>query len=201
MQTTASTSKWSLRFTAQNKRLILPGWSQNHPFIRLNIKPRHLETFENLYRQHYHSLHRLAQKMLCHDAAKDIVQDVFIEFYQKTQKGKKVNYPKSFLYRSILNKCIDEQRKTKKFAGNEIPAGTTDGNQIYEKQEARKLINKCLCALGTRDRELAVLYSEGLSYKEMAEITGIPLSSVGKTLSRTLKKLEKELKSKGYEMF
>jgi RNA polymerase sigma-70 factor, ECF subfamily len=158
-----------------------------------------LETFENLYKKHYQSLHRLAQKMFCHDAANDIVQDVFIDFYQKTQNGKKVEYPKSFLYRSTLNKCIDEQRK-KKFACNEIPAGTTDGNKTYENQEARKLISQGLEALSIRDRELAVLYSEGLSYKEIAEVTGIAFSSVGKTLSRTLKKLEKELKSIGYEM-
>ena len=160
-----------------------------------------METFENLYKEHYQSLHRLAQKMLSYDAANDIVQDVFVDFFKKTQKEKKVDYPKSFLYRSTLNKCIDEQRKRKKFAGNEIPAGTTDGNKNYEKQETRKLINQGLEALSIRDRELAVLYSEGLSYKEIAEITGIAISSVGKTLSRTLKKLEKELKTIGYEMY
>lgn len=181
-------------------RFLLRIRSQNHPFIRLIIKPIHLETFENLYKQHYVSLHRLAQKMLCYDEANDVVQDVFVDFYQKIQKGKKVEYPKSFLYRSTLNKCIDEQRKRKKFACNEISAGTTDGNKYFEAQEARKLISQGLEALNIRDRELAVLYSEGLSYKEIAEVTGIAFSSVGKTLSRTLKKLEKELKSIGYEM-
>ncbi len=47
---------------------------------------------------------------------------------------------------------------------------------------------------------LAVLYSEGLSYKELAQATGINLSSVGKMLSRTLKKLGEELKDQGYEL-
>jgi len=139
--------------------------------------------------------------MLCYDAANDVVQDVFVDFYKKIQNGNKVEYPKSFLYRSTLNKCIDEQRKRKKFASNEIPAGTTDGNKFFEIQEARKLISQGMKALSIRDRELAVLYSEGLSYKEIAEITGIAFASVGKTLSRTLKKLEKELRAIGYEMY
>jgi RNA polymerase sigma factor (sigma-70 family) len=100
-----------------------------------------------------------------------------------------------------LNKCIDEQRKIKKFAGNEIPAGTTDGNKITKIRKPENLISQGLEALSIRDRELAVLYSEGLSYKEISEVTGIAFSSVGKTLSRTLKKLEKELKAIGYEMY
>jgi len=40
-----------------------------------------------------------------------------MDYYQKTKKGSKVEFPKSFLYRSTLNKCIDEQRKKKKVAG------------------------------------------------------------------------------------
>jgi RNA polymerase sigma-70 factor, ECF subfamily len=159
-----------------------------------------LENFEQFYKQNYQSLHRIAQKMLCHDAANDIVQDVFIDFYEKTKKGKSVEYPKSYLYRSTLNKCIDEQRKKKKFAGNHIPEGIQDSNHDYEMRETRECIGNCLAKLGIRDRELTALYSEGLSYKEISEVTEIPFSSIGKTLSRALKKLEKELKIKGYEL-
>jgi RNA polymerase sigma-70 factor, ECF subfamily len=161
----------------------------------------HLETIENLYKQHFNSLHRLAQKMHCHDVANDIVQDVFTDYYQKTQMGKEIKYPKSFLYRSSLNKCIDEFRKSRKFANIEPPENTEDGRQNYEKKEERTLVSQSMVMLNNRDRELAVLYSEGLSYKEISEITGIPFASVGKTLARALTKLEKELKTNGYEMY
>jgi RNA polymerase sigma-70 factor, ECF subfamily len=159
-----------------------------------------LETFEHLYKQNYPTLHRIAQKMLCHDTANDIVQDVFIDFYEKLQNGGIVSYPKSYLYRSTLNKCIDHQRKNKKFAGDTIPEGIQNSLQDYEKQETRQCIGKCLARLDTKDREITVLYSEGLSYKEISEATEIPFNSIGKTLSRALKKLEKELKIKGYEL-
>jgi len=54
----------------------------------------------------------------------------------------------------------------------------------------------------TKDESvLAILYSEGCSYKEIAEITGIRLTSVGKTLSRTLMKLGNELKKMKYELY
>ena len=159
-----------------------------------------MESFEDLYREYYKSLHRIAQKMLCHDAANDIVQDVFVDLYQKTRNGKKIEFPKSYLYRGTLNKCIDQQRKNRRFTGNEIPESIQNSHQEYEKQEARKCIGNCLEAMSLRDRELMVLYSEGLSYKELSEITQIPFASIGKTVSRALKKLEKELKLKGYEL-
>lgn len=159
-----------------------------------------MKTFEHLYKQHYPGLHRTAQKMLCHDTANDIVQDVFMDFYQKTRNGVKFEFPKSYLYRSTLNKCIDEQRKNRKFAGNQIPEGIQDSHHEYEKQETKNCIGNCLAELSLKDREITVLYSEGLSYKEISEVTEIPFSSIGKTLSRALKKLEKELKIKGYEL-
>lgn len=139
--------------------------------------------------------------MLCYDAANDIVQQVLIDYYQRTQVGRTVKYPVSFLCRCVLNKCIDEQRKSKKFAENAIPEKIIDGNQQYDTQEAQQLIGKCLSKLSTRDKKLMVLYSEGFAYKEMAEIAEIPFASVGKTLSRALEKLETELKANGYEMF
>ncbi len=89
----------------------------------------HLETFETLYKQHYQGLHRIAQKMLCHDTANDIVQDVFVDYYQKTINGTKVEFPKSYLCRSTLNKCIVAQRKSKKFAGNQMSGEKTDDDQ------------------------------------------------------------------------
>jgi DNA-directed RNA polymerase specialized sigma24 family protein len=82
--------------------------------------------------------------MLCHDVANDIVQDVFIDFFQKTKNGVRVAFPKSYLYRSTLNKCIDEQRKNRKFAGNQIPEGIQDSHHDYEKRETRECIGNCL---------------------------------------------------------
>ncbi|MDR4988936.1 MAG: RNA polymerase sigma factor [Bacteroidales bacterium] len=160
----------------------------------------HLETFDKLYKQHYHELHRIAQKMLCYDTANDIVQDVFMDYYQKTKNGNTIEFPKSFLYRCTLNKCIDVQRKNKRFAGNHIPEETPDYKDDFEKHEARDCIRNCLAALDIKDRELVVLYTEGLSYKEMAEVTQIRFNSIGKTLSRALKKLEKEINIQGYEL-
>lgn len=51
------------------------------------------------------------------------------------------------------------------------------------------------------ERALLLLYCEDFSYKEIAESTGIRFTSVGKTLARTLAKMEKILKQQDYEMY
>ncbi|MDO5341408.1 MAG: sigma factor-like helix-turn-helix DNA-binding protein [Bacteroidia bacterium] len=48
--------------------------------------------------------------------------------------------------------------------------------------------------LDTKEKSVIVLYSEGYSYKEMAEITGIKFTSIGKTLERIIDKLKKQAK-------
>ncbi len=73
-------------------------------------------------------------------------------------------------------------------------------NALLEVAETKTAIYEALDKLKHNEKILAILYSEGFSYKEMAEISGIKMSSIGTTLSRTLKKLKKELTSLGHEL-
>jgi len=70
-----------------------------------------------------------------------------------------------------------------------------------EARELNEIILIAFSKLKPEEKLLATVYSEGLSYKEISEVTGIKFSSVGKTLSRTLKKMEIELKKQKYELY
>lgn len=160
-----------------------------------------MKAFSEIYQSNYTTLYRTAQKMMGNGYdVKDIVQEVFVDFFEKTKNGVQINYPGSWLYRVTLNKCMDVLRKDNKYVDAEPSADTADESNTLEARETKALMAGCLSELKPHERALCVLYSEGLSYKEMAEITGIPFASVGKSLSRTLCKLEKSLKEKGYEM-
>ena len=69
------------------------------------------------------------------------------------------------------------------------------------KEQRITMVHAALSVLNPHERALMVLYSEGMSYKEIAESSGMRFSSVGKTLSRTLEKLENELKKQKYELY
>lgn len=162
-----------------------------------------MSTFDEIYNRNYHKMFRVARKMTgSSDDASDIVQDVFLCFYNKYCNGNSILYPDSWLYKAVTNRCVDALRHNKKYQHSDLLNEIKVVDEIAEKNEQDfAALNKALSKLKTREKALVVLYSEGLSYKEMADSTGINYLSVGKTLSRTLEKLEKELKNTGYEMY
>jgi RNA polymerase sigma-70 factor (ECF subfamily) len=58
--------------------------------------------------------------------------------------------------------------------------------------EASDILN-AIAHLNEKEQTLVILYSEGYSYKEIAEMTGRNLPSIGKTLSRIMDKIKKHL--------
>lgn len=159
-----------------------------------------MEHFKDTYQENYHRLHRLAGKMTCDEAAAhDIVQDVFVGYYHQTTRGSTIMFPLRWLMRATINKCIDFNRYRQKHRDVEILSA-----QKVEEQSASadsELLKLALSRLKKAERTLLTLYSEGYSYREISEYTGIRFSSVGKSLSRALTKLKETLKSLGYEMY
>ena len=144
---------------------------------------------------------RVARKMVYDaDVVSDIVQEVFIYFFDKVNRGETVHYPKSWLYRATYNKCVDYWREKKRFENIDL-IETSRIEEDDNNSAAKAALNQVLDKLKPDERFLVVLYSEGLSYKEMAEVTEIKFTSVGKTLSRILKKIEIELKCQCDELY
>ena len=166
--------------------------SQNGTLNRLMIvKVRKMDPeFEKTYRDHYPKLYRIATKMLQDpEGAKDVVQDVFTAYYFAMSNEKVIRDTKNWLVRSTINKGIDYKRKTARTVTMEKPMCET-GEQPLD--EASDILN-AITHLNEKEQTLVVLYSEGYSYKEIAEMTGRNLPSIGKTLSRIMDKLKKHL--------
>ena len=81
----------------------------------------------------------------------------------------------------------------------EVPNG--DLHEEYAKNEKQSIVLEMLDKLTKKDREILLLYHNGFSYAEMAEILGINPNSVGKTLVRAIEKLKIILKTQYHEMF
>lgn len=170
--------------------------------LSLIVKKYRLKQFDKIYVENYRLIFNVVQKMVpnCDDTA-DIVQEVFIKLYQNLEKGACIEYPRSWLYKVTVNKCIDFEKKRQKHQKIESASHLKDEDNLLEINEKQTIIKLALSRLNKDESVLAILYSEGLSYKEIAEITGIRFTSVGKTLSRTLTKLGNELKKLQYELY
>ena len=126
------------------------------------------------------------------DAARDVVHDVFMAYYFVLNDKKVIKDSKTWLIRCTINKGVDFLRKTKKTV--------SDGNIVKENNAIQSIdnqldlisISNLISKLDAKDQSLVVLYSEGYSYKEIADITNMNFNSVGKTLSRILEKLRRD---------
>lgn len=161
-----------------------------------------MEQFDKIYNENYRLIFNVVQKIVSNgDDASDLVQEVFINLYQNLEKGTTIEYPRSWLYKVTVNKCIDFTKKQQKYEKIESAIYLKDEDNSLEINEKQAIVRFALSKLKKDESVLAILYSEGLSYKEIAEITGIRFTSVGQTIARTLAKLGNELKKLQYELY
>ena len=147
--------------------------------------------FEKTYRNFYPKLFRIAAKLLQDsEGAKDVVQDVFTSYFHVVQDKKTINDLEKWLVRSTINKGVDYKRKNARLVVLEDMQ--MDENIVENQNDASEILN-VVERLGKKEKTMVVLYSEGYSYKEIAEITGRKFNSVGKTLSRIMEKIKKQL--------
>lgn len=144
----------------------------------------------------------VAQKMVYDkDVVSDIVQEVFVYYYQKLESGHEILNLKNWLLRATINKSIDQLNRRKKYVKLDAVYHSEEEGTGNDENDKKLLVDMALSALKPKERGLAVLYSEGFSYKEISQMTGISYTSVGKTLSRTLEKLKGNLIKLNYEMY
>ena len=147
--------------------------------------------FEKTYRNYYPKLFRIAAKLLQDsEGAKDVVQDVFTSYFHVVQDKKTINNLEKWLVRSTINKGVDYKRKNARLVVLEDMQ--TNENIVENQNDASEILN-VVERLDKKEKTMVVLYSEGYSYKEIAEITGRNFNSVGKTLSRIMEKIKKQL--------
>lgn len=161
-----------------------------------------MDQFDNIYQDNYRLIYNVVCKMVSDkEDASDLVQEVFINLYQSIERRIVIEHPRSWLYKVTVNKCIDYTKKRHKHEKLELCSQLKDEDNPLDSHEQQTIVRLALSRLTKEESALALLYSEGLSYKEIAEITGIRFTSVGKTLSRTLTKLANELKKLKYELY
>jgi len=157
--------------------------------------------FESTYKENYPKMFCMASKMVGdEDVAGDIVQDVFAYYFEKLQGGYVIRLPQNWLVRATVNKSIDYLNQRKKRTSLSDVDNLTAEVETFEIQQPDVILRQAIAELKPMEMKLIALYSEGYSYKEIAQIAEIKFSSVGKTLSRILDKLKGILKKMDYEM-
>jgi len=157
--------------------------------------------FDSLFRTYYQYLCNYAFQILKEiEASEEVVQEVFVNVWEKRDSLDIHTSPKSYLFRSVHNRClnqikhIDVREKYKTHNERILKHAETESSIDAEKNELAVLIQKSVDELPTeRKRIFQLSRNKGLKNKEIAEQLGISIKTVENQMGKALKYLRLQL--------
>ncbi|UCC72230.1 MAG: RNA polymerase sigma factor [Gemmatimonadota bacterium] len=152
-----------------------------------------------VYREHYRSLVRFLYRRIGDQArAEDLAQEAFVRALEH-----KPDKPRAWLFTVAANLARDEGRRasvrrrhlTLIKAEAEARPPEPGPEVALERRETVRRVRAALERLADRDREALLLWEEGFSYDEIAEVLGLSRGSIGTTLARARTRLAAALDS------
>jgi RNA polymerase sigma-70 factor (ECF subfamily) len=132
---------------------------------------------------------------LSSDEAQDVVQDAFLSLHRHLASGGAQDNIRGWVFRVAHNQARNRQGSYHRRFGEpltlEIDARldeTTPERIVLENEKLRRL-GEAIGLLTDSERECLLLRAEGLRYREIGGVLGIPTSTVGDTIERAIKKL------------
>lgn len=167
-------------------------------------------SFEDIYELHADKILNLAWRMTAdEEVARDLTQEIFIKIYQNLDRfeGRSsvstwihriaVNHIYNHLKRERRRRWVDLLDSTVKEAIREGEAGVAGppaAGRLLEQAQRAEAVWRAVASLPPKYRVPIILYHyEEMSYKEIAETTGLSMSAVETRIHRGRKKLVKLL--------
>ncbi len=156
--------------------------------------------FEQLVLPHLDSAVNLARWLLRHRAdAEDVAQDAMLRAYRFFDQFRGSD-ARAWLLQIVRNSCYTWLEKNRplelmtEFDEELHVRPSANPESLAAQADERERLMRALESLPPRSREVLVLRElEDCSYKEIAEITGIPMGTVMSTLSRARERLQRTL--------
>jgi RNA polymerase sigma-70 factor (ECF subfamily) len=165
----------------------------NLPLPRMATDPCEATT---LYQELRKPLLRyLAGLGLSVDEAQDIVQEAFLSLHKHLAGGGSQQNIRSWLFRVAHNRARNHQQSYSQRMREPLDAvfdaASSDATpeQMALEGERFRRMDKAVRALAAQERECLMLRAEGLRYREIGEVLGIPTSTVADLVDRAIKKL------------
>lgn len=170
-------------------------------FLYEEMKKGKIYAFDFFFNYYYPGLCVYVQKIITlpDQEARDLVQDVFVKFWNDRENSTIRFSIRSYLFTSVKNRCIDHLRKKERnIKVQEITNEEAFTDELFESfvfSELEALFNKSLEKLPDRCREVFELSRfQGLKNREIAVKLGISEKTVENQMTKALHILKTELK-------
>ena len=141
--------------------------------------------------------HRSRIQRLCYgylnsaSESEDLFQEIMTNVWNSLPKFRGDSQPGTWLYRIAVNTALMHRRRFRPTEELIDIADHSRGPQHdLEQQERLAALYRAIATLGDQDRLIITLLLEGLSYREIAEITGIMVNYVGVKITRIKQAIE-----------
>lgn len=157
------------------------------------------KALEHLFTTYYNTLFRSGIKWsLDSTLTEEAIQAVFLDIWQyRHTLGEVLSfeaYLKSNLKRRLMKAMASEAKKiNESLDEHHLPTTSYEEILVLQEEDAsrRKQLALAMNELSARQKQIVMLkYFEELSYKEIAEHTGLQIDSIYKTLHEALKRLK-----------
>lgn len=124
--------------------------------------------------------------------AEDIVQEAFLRTW-KSGKDARMNL-KGWFFRVLWHVFLDKRKTANRETVQDVSWKSLDMHTPYEKVNDREEIDWLLQTVSENDRHLlAMHYCADLTFRQIAEITGMREGTIKSRIHRTLKSIRKQL--------
>lgn len=137
--------------------------------------------------------------------AEDIVQEVFLKFYQSYEKYNEQGELKAYLTRLTINQSKDYLKswtyRKMQFQQKWVKSIDEKHSAEFVRKDEQALIGAAIMQLSVKQREvIAYYYFEEMTIVQISEILQIPLSTVKTRLRRSKELLRPQLKGIEWEV-
>ncbi len=172
--------------------------------IAAKVQGGDIQSFGLLMERYEQKMLRFGRKFLSDsEDIKDIVQEIFIKAYVNMQSFDASRRFSPWIYRIAHNEFVNAIKKKSRekiyFFDIDVlfphPPSPETADGETNKQDIRRMLDKCLGELDSKYSEPLILYYfEDMGYKDIAEILQIPVSTVGVRLQRGKAMLKNAIK-------
>jgi len=174
-----------------------------------------LESFNQLVLRWERPIYALAFRVIGREEdARDVCQETFLRAFRALSGFKGQAKFSSWLYRITLNLCRDWIRRQRRQPIAQAPEGvdlldlasevtpTESIEQLVSRREVGRAVQRAMAVLPEEQRTAIILKEyHGLTFQEIADMLGCPLSTVKTRLYQGLTVLRKQLASAGMRKY
>jgi RNA polymerase sigma-70 factor, ECF subfamily len=150
------------------------------------------QLFIDLFEQRRAGIRRLCYSYLnSASEVDDLFQEIMTNVWNSLPNFRAEASLSTWVYRIAVNTALIHRRRRRPSEElPDMPDPRVSTERDLERREQLEALHHAIAQLGGQDRLIVSLLLEGLSYKEIADVTGITVNYVGVKISRIKQALE-----------